>query len=273
VSGSDHPLIQCSTGPFWTWALEAALDTIAEAGFSSIELMVTRDPHTQDPERVSGLARARGLDVATVHAPFLVLTRAVWGLDPVAKIRRGVEMCTEVGARILVVHPPLAWERGYARWLRSEAASGADVVIAVENMYPTWVAGRRLRAYRWTDPADLASSAAHVVLDLSHLAVARHDALAGYELLRSKLVHMHLSDNAGDGRDGHLPLGSGIVPIRALLAEMRRTHYAGGISLELAVRHYMQRPSDLVATLRSNRLLVEGAMAGSSHANEETRGS
>jgi sugar phosphate isomerase/epimerase len=250
------PNVQCSIGPFWAWPLEAALDTVAEAGFASLELMVTRDPATQDAEVVERLASERGLRVATVHAPFLLLTRGVWGLDPVAKIGRGVEMCAALGARALIVHPPLLWEQRYARWLRSEAAV-AGVLVAVENMYPRWVRGRRVRAYRWDDPRELLAGASHVALDVSHLTVARHDALAAYALLRPKLAHVHLSNNAGDGHDAHLPLQEGIVPIDALLAEMSRTQYAGGVSLELSVRRYIERPKDLIQTLTENREYVE----------------
>jgi sugar phosphate isomerase/epimerase len=247
--------VQCSTGPFWAFALEEALDAVAEAGFSSIELMVTRDPRTHEPDIVGPLASERNLVVASVHAPFLVITRAVWGFEPVAKIRRGIELCRALGAPTLVVHPPLLWEESYARWLRTEAAT-AGVTVAVENMYPRWVRGNALTAYRWTDPAELFTNARHVTLDTSHLTVARHDALTAFTLLRPKLAHVHLSNNAGDGRDGHLPLDEGVVPIERLLAEMRRTHYAGGVSLELSMRRYLERPQDLVKTLRQNREYV-----------------
>jgi sugar phosphate isomerase/epimerase len=261
--------LQCSTGPFWAFGLEAALDAVAEAGFSSVELMVTRDPRTQDPEPVARLTSERGLAVAAVHGPFLVLTRGVWGFNSKSKTLRGVEMCRALGATTLIVHPPLAWEQSYARWLASDASSFRGVTVAVENMYPTWVAGRPLRGYRWTNPRDLAGAAHSVALDLSHLAVARHDALAAFALLRSKLAHVHLSNNAGNGRDGHLPLEEGVVPIDRLLAEMLRTHYAGGVSLELSVHRYLERPKDLVAVLRRNREYVASRWSSHRHLTKE----
>ena len=257
MPAARHQDVLCSTGPFWAFALEDALDAVGEAGFTRVELMVSRDPRTQDPATVGRLTSERGLEVAAVHAPFLVLTRGVWGFEPVAKIQRGIAMCAALGAPTLIVHPPLLWEVSYTRWLRAEAHGPLDgVTVAVENMYPRWVSGRALSAYRWTDPAELHAAASHVALDVSHLTVARHNALASYELLRPKLVHVHLSNNAGDGRDGHLPLDEGVVPVEELLAEMRRTHYAGTISLELSVRRYAEHPRDLVETLKRNRMYV-----------------
>lgn len=255
-----RPSIQCSTGPFWAFELEQAMDHLAAAGFTDIELMVTRDPSTQEPDLPLRLASERGLRIASVHGPFLVITKSVWGLDPVAKIERGVQMCRALGAATLIVHPPFLWESNYARWLKEEAAAfeqATGVAIAVETMYPKWVAGRRMRAYRWLAPAELATSCHHVALDTSHLAVARADLLDAFAALAPKLVHVHLSDNDLDGRDGHLQLGRGRLPLDRLLDEMRRSSYRGAVSLELSVRGYLERPRELVAMLQRNRTYVE----------------
>jgi sugar phosphate isomerase/epimerase len=258
--GKQIPHVQCSTGPFWAFELERAMDVLAEAGFVEIELMVTRDPRTQSPELPARLAEERGLRIASVHGPFLAISKTVWGLDPIQKIRRGAAFCRTVGATSMIVHPPYLWERGYSRWTAEEMevySSEEGVTVAVETMYPKWVAGRKLRGYRWLDPAQLASHAPHVVLDSSHVTVARHDLLDSYRALREKLVHVHLSDNAGDGRDGHLELGQGILPLDRLLDEMRRDGYGGVISLELSVRRYLERPRELVEVLRRDRVYVE----------------
>jgi sugar phosphate isomerase/epimerase len=256
----ERPPVQCSTGPFWGFELERAMDFLAEAGFSEIEIMVTRDPRTQDAEIPARLAAERDLRIAAVHGPFLVISKTVWGLDPIAKIRTGAEMCRALGAGSYIVHPPYLWERAYARWLVKEAPefeATTGVTVAVETMYPKWVAGRRMRGYRWLDPGALANAAHHVALDTSHLTVGRHDILDSLHVLMPKLVHVHLSDNAGDGRDGHLELEQGILSIDRFLAELGRSGYAGAVSLELSVRRYLERPKDLVAMLKRNREYTE----------------
>ena len=170
------PKVQCSTGPFWAYELELAFDLLAEAGFSDIELMVTRDVRTQTPELPAQLAADRGLSIGSVHGPFLVFTKTVWGIDPLQKIRRGVEMCLALGASTLIVHPPHMWERRFARWVVEECAeycAEQGVTVAVETMYPIWMAGRRVRAYRWLEPKDLFAACPWVAMDTSHLTVAR----------------------------------------------------------------------------------------------------
>lgn len=265
MANEGHPPVQCSSATFWAFELERALDLIAEAGFTEIELMVTRDPSTQSADIPLKLAEERGIKIASVHGPFLAITKTVWGMDPIGKIERGLEMCTEVGASTLVVHPPFLWERSYVEWLAEEAAqreSETGITIAVETMYPKWVAGRRLRAYRWLRPASLEAAVSSAVIDTSHLAVAREDILEALETLGPKLAHIHLSDNAGDGRDGHLPVEQGILPLDRFLAELGRSDYAGAVCLELSVRRFVERPEELVEMLKQNKIYVEEHLAG-----------
>jgi sugar phosphate isomerase/epimerase len=124
-------------------------------------------------------------------------------------------------------------------------------------MYPKWVRGRRLRAYRFLDPRDLFAACHHLVLDTSHLCVAREDIFDVYRLLFPKLVHLHLSNNAGDGRDGHLEMADGVLPLDRFLQEVKRTGYAGSLSLELTVRRYLERPQELAKMLATNREFIE----------------
>jgi sugar phosphate isomerase/epimerase len=261
----NGPSIQCSTGPFWAFELERALDAIADAGFKEVELMVTRDPRTHEPDIPLRLAEERGLRIGAVHGPFLVITKTVWGLDPIHKIKRGAEMCKAVGASTLIVHPPYLWERDYARWLAKDAEAftlGTGITVAVETMYPKWIAGRKLRAYRWLDAGVLCDNCNQVALDTSHLTVARQDILNALDRMRPKLAHVHLSDNAGDGRDGHLELEQGILPLDRFLAELRRTRYTNAISLEISVIRYLEIQKALVETLRKNREYVESHLVG-----------
>lgn len=256
----SEPRIECSTGPFWAFELERAFDAIAEAGFTEVEVMVTRDPKTQDPDIPLRLAKERDLRIMSVHGPFLMITKNVWGADPIRKVQRGVEMCEALGAQTLIVHPPYLWERDYARWLQHESgpySARTGVTVAVETMYPKWVAGRRLRAHRWLDPQELFDAVPHIVIDTSHVTMARKDILQSLAILAPKLVHVHLSNNAGDGRDGHLELEKGILPIDRFLSDLRRIPFVGTVSLEISVIRYLERPQELAKMLSKNREYVQ----------------
>ena len=261
--------LQCSTGPFWAYDFERALDLIAEAGFSSIELMVTSDPRTQEPELCLDLVAQRGLRVAAVHGPFLMLNRTVWGLRAEPKLARGIELCRALGVPTYVVHPPYPLEGSFARWLARTPSHPEDVNVAVETMYPKWAGGRRLQAYRWLQPHELVAHSPSVVMDTSHLALAREDILEAFEVLLPRLVHIHLSDQAGDNKDGHLSIGDGILPIDRLLREVSRSTYSGTIALELSVSRFSEQPRELVRMLSANREHVIAALTPNSASPKE----
>jgi len=237
-----------STAPFFRRPLRDALRAAADAGFAAVEVMVAGDPDSQDPGALQRAARGFDLAIRAVHAPFLVLTRRVWGTDPVGKVVRGIRMAEHVGASTVVAHPPYRWEGAYERWLREtmpDLAWRAGVTVAVENMFPLrGIPGLWLHA-RGEHPK--------VALDTSHVAVAGHDPVAAARALGDRLAHVHLSDSPGRGRDSHLPIGEGIMPLGPLLDELASSGFRGAVSLEFDLRRHMDDPVALRRLLVRNR--------------------
>ena len=221
--------------------------------------MVTKDPDSQEPDRIAAFSREFGLSVEAVHAPFLLVARRVWGTDPVEKIRRAAELADAVGADLVVAHPPYRWQVGYRSWLRDHPEAQADpgIVIAVENMFPVRVVGRAGVRFHSGQGLDSLQQLPHAVLDTSHAAVSRLDLVEAYRALRPNLVHIHLSDNAGKGWDSHLPLGQGVLPISHLLEDIASDGYAGTISLELNLGQFSNDERAIHEVLVNQRMFCE----------------
>src|SRR4029450_2349848 len=100
----DRPPIICSTISVFSKPVDVAFPLFARTGFDGIELMVTSDPDTRDAARVRRLAEDHALPVLAIHAPFLLMSRRVWGRDPVGKIDRAIELAVAVGDPRAVVH-------------------------------------------------------------------------------------------------------------------------------------------------------------------------
>ena len=100
--------------------LGQVFEAIGKAGFPGVEVMVTSERESQDPVALKALAEDFGVEVAAIHAPFLLLTRRVFSTDPLEKIKRSTELAQAAGAPIVVVHPAFHWQRSYVRWLRAE---------------------------------------------------------------------------------------------------------------------------------------------------------
>jgi sugar phosphate isomerase/epimerase len=258
------PALSCSTAPFFARPLREAFATIADAGFGGVEVMITRDPATQDARQLRELAKKERVRIHAIHAPFLIMTRKVWGTDPVGKIYRSIELAEEAHVPLVVVHPPFRWQTGYRRWLDDrlpELSEHTGVQVAVENMFPVRIRGTSgVSFHAKHQPEDL-ESFPHVVLDTSHAAVSGHDLFETFSMLRGRLVHIHLSNNAGRGWDSHLPIDQGVLPIDRFLATLATAGFSGSVSLELDLRPYLDDPAELQGVLVRNREICEERLA------------
>jgi sugar phosphate isomerase/epimerase len=250
------PTVLCSTGPFFMLPINQTLDAIAEAGFEGAEVMITNERETQNGPRLKAMADDRSLVVPAIHAPFLVALWRVFTTNPLEKIKRSVEVAQHLGAPTVVVHPPFQWQRAFARWLRNDLDDfvlAEDTTVAVENMFPLGVAGRRGVPFYSATGIEHMKRYPFVVLDTSHLAVSGIDIMTAAEELANRLVHVHLSNNAGAGRDTHGPLQQGVLPIGGFLSNLGGSGYEGTITLELDVRPWASNQARLVAFLREQR--------------------
>jgi len=249
------PTVLCSTGPFFMLPIRTTLDAIAEAGFDGAEVMITGERDAQDGATLRALTEDRGLLVPAVHAPFLVALWRVYTTNPLEKIKRSVEVAQQLHAPVVVVHPPFQWQRAYARWLKNELDDFVlreDTTVAVENMFPLGVRGRGVPFYSATGIEHM-KRYPFVVLDTSHLAVSGIDIMTAAQELDTRLVHVHLSNNSGAGRDSHSPLQQGVLPIGAFVENLAGSGYQGTITLELDVRPWASNPSKLVSFLKEQR--------------------
>lgn len=249
------PPVLFSSAAFFARPLSWTFRLAAECGYRGVEVMVTKDPESQDPRRIRSLADEYGLTVGALHAPCLLLTRKVWGTDPVRKIDRSVEAAADAGIPVVVVHPPYRWQAAYRRWLVDElphVEERTGVAVAVENMFPVRVGGRDVTLHANQDLEAL-EGLHHLALDTSHAAVARHDPVEVRRLFGERLRHVHLSDNAGKGWDSHLPPGDGVLDIDGFLEDLAGAGYQGAVSLEVDLRPalgHMERLATVMIDMR-----------------------
>ncbi|MGH2812420.1 MAG: sugar phosphate isomerase/epimerase family protein [Actinomycetota bacterium] len=252
---SSSPQVICSTSCFWMWELEKTFGTLAESGFDAVELMVTRDPRTQSAEVCRRLAEKAGVSIVAVHAPMLVVTRRVWGPNFWPIIERSARLTRDLGAEVVVIHPPYVWELRYQAWLLGKLDSFTaeeGVAVAVENMFRLWLGGQAIRGHRWVSPADL-DRFSQVTLDTSHCGVDEYDILEAIERLAGRIVHVHLSDSLGDRRDSHALPGAGNLPLGEFVGSLSQSGFQGAVSLELDMRDFASNQKGAVEALAKAR--------------------
>jgi sugar phosphate isomerase/epimerase len=200
--------------------------------------MVTKDPASQSASVMRDLAAEHGLWIGALHAPALLLTRAVWGKDPIGKIDTATRVAATAKVPLVVMHPPYRWQGAYRRWLLSSLATVEDrtgITVAMENMFPVHIGSRPMMLHADQD-LDQLIGIPHLVLDTSHAAVAKHDLIEVRQLFGERLRHVHLSDNAGKGWDSHLPPGEGVLALDEFLTDLAGAGYGGAVTLEVDLR-------------------------------------
>lgn len=253
-----------STAAFFQRPLREAFRAVAEAGFQRVEVMVTKDPATQEPHLLRALAEEHELSIEAIHAPFLVITRRVFGTDPVGKIYRTVHLAEEVGASLVVVHPPFRWQGDYRRWLVErlpDFSARTGVRIAVENMAPLKVRRDRSIALHADQELHRYERFEHVVLDTSHAAVSGLELVKAAAQLGPRLAHVHLSNNAGRGWDSHLPVDEGVLPLDDFLKTLGGYGFEGNVSLELDIRRQLVSEDETREMLVRQREFCEARMS------------
>jgi sugar phosphate isomerase/epimerase len=259
-----HPDLAFSSAAFFARPLADTFDLVAETGYTGVEVMVTRDPASQDAAVMSALAGERGLEIRALHSPSLLVTRKVWGTDPIGKIERSLQVAADAAVPLIVVHPPYRWQRAYRAWLESELPgleARTGVTVAVENMFPVRMGRRGVRLHADQDLDEL-EGLHHLTLDTSHAAVSGHDPVDVRERFGRRLRHVHLSDNAGKGWDSHLPPGQGVLDLEAFCRDLVSSGYTGSVSLEVDLRSHLTDPARLRAVMFDMRQQAERALSG-----------
>ena len=257
------PGVLLSTAAFFARPLATTFELAAECGYTGVEVMVTKDRASQSASVMRDLAAEHGLQIGALHAPALLLTRSVWGKDPIGKIDTATRVATTAKVPLVVMHPPYRWQRAYRRWLLaslSEVEARTGITVAMENMFPVHVGSRPLMLHADQD-LDQLTGMPHLVLDTSHAAVANHDLIEVRRLFGDRLRHVHLSDNAGKGWDSHLPPGEGVLDLDGFLRDLADSDFDGTVSLEVDLRKRLDDPAGLRSLLVDMRQRVESLLA------------
>ncbi len=252
-------MIALSTASVYPETTADGFALASRLGYDAVEVMVGIDPISQEVDAVRHLSDHHGVPVCAVHAPCLLITQRVWGVEPWGKLEKSAEMARAVGADVVVVHPPFRWQRDYARAFVEGIAELEDrtgVAFAVENMYPWRASKREMEVYvpGW-DPSG--QDYANTTIDLSHSAVSRSDPVAMAQRLGDRLRHIHLTDGTGSAKDEHLVPGRGNQPVVELLEHLAAVAFGGHVVLEINTRKADNRDArelDLVEALAFARL-------------------
>jgi sugar phosphate isomerase/epimerase len=83
----------------------------------------------------------------------------------------------------------------------------------------------------------------YINFDLANCAACGRDILQTYDMLAPRVRSVHISDHGGNGKDGHLVPGNGLLPLGMFLSKLRSDKYSGTFTMELDQREIAGRDS------------------------------
>lgn len=258
MTSRERPTVGLSTTSVFPEPTPAAFAAAASLGYDGVEIMVSGlDGINSDPDALERLRDEHQVPVLAIHAPTLLLTQRTWGTDPWEKLERSARAATQLGADVVVVHPPFRWQvrygRGFAAGIR-RLTETTGVTFCVENMFPWRTPGGDVMAYApgW-DPLHLDYD--HLTLDLSHASTSRQQSLELVAAWGERLHHLHLTDGRGGITDEHLLPGYGDQRAADVLEALAERDWRGHAIVEVNTRRTgkERREADLAEALAFTR--------------------
>ncbi len=248
-------MIALSTGSLYSYGLNRAFDLAARAGFDGVEVLVDQRWDTRQPDYLASLQRLHGIPIVSLHSPFVAGVQG-WEHDQLNRLKRTVELAARLGAPHVVAHLPYrfayVWinatslldkpislplpspnrDADYREYLmhdRERCQETTGVTVVVENLPCRRLGPITYNGYQM-NTIDQWGLLPNLNLDTTHLATWRHDILATYERVKSRVRHVHLSNYNGKE---HRLLWDGILPLDAFLQRLRDDRFSGILCVEL----------------------------------------
>ena len=184
------------------------------------------------------------------------------------EIRASIEVAAHLGARLAVLHPSYmsgmgpnvpALYNGYARESLDEAvdcAARAEIDLCLENLFPQLTPFGAMEDW---ERCFARYPRLGLALDIGHAHIGSEGmrrVLSYIQRFRTRLRHLHVSDNHGEG-DDHLPVGDGTIDFPAVAAALNRIGYQGDLTLEI----FSENRDDL-ARSRDRLMAIFASAAG-----------
>lgn len=248
--------ISLSTGSLYIYPLRWTFGLAKRAGFDGVELVIGPEVDWRGAAYVSKLAQEFQLPVLTVHPPLY----GYRGWDAInisyaPYMEKAIALTQAVGAKLMVVHSPRAFrtEQGVGNEFIEKVVAarssinGSGPKLGLENSAKfegrdsqyIFRALPELRAF--ADKHDFA-----MTLDTAHVGTFDLDLLDSLEFFDGRVANVHLSDLRNVPhwmmnqprlhsyfRQHQFP-GSGTLPLRELLRQLKQRGFDGTITYELS---------------------------------------
>jgi len=211
-----------STDSLRGYGLNRIFQFAKDAGFEGIEVALDiRQFDTQNAEYLNELQKQNGLPIRVIRT---------FPNSTIKQTQLAIDIADAVDAKVVVIEPPRLFDFKYKDWIKKQVPllrKKYQLSIALKNGPSEYLWGI-LPGRAMNNIPDL-QNFKEVCLDVSNLYGMKLDLMRAYDIMKSYLTHVHLS-NVYRGID-HSLLDEGIMPLESFLTKLKRDEYDKDISL------------------------------------------
>lgn len=232
--------VAISTGCLYEYPLEEFFSIASKTGYDGIELLFDRFKSDIEPYFVQDLVEKYDLPVLSIHSPFVSCDG--WG-NFWDRIERSLRFAIELSTQLVNFHPPygIIFRHQLNKTLSDHiknykmTSQSSGITLTIENL-PSLL--HLMSLFSFILPIDntlqipkfAKDNEISVTFDTAHIGRSNLDLLKAYNIFKDTIANIHLSDY--DGKHQHLLPGTGNLPLKEFLYQLKQDEYNGIITIE-----------------------------------------
>ena len=216
-------MLTLSTDTLEHYGLNRIFKIAKDAGFEGLDLVVSKNMDTKDPEYLKELVEKYELPIISLQT------------DAATNKKEAIEMlhvAKESGIPLVIFYPPPLMDFQFIQWMKSELPllqKRNELIVAMVNAPSTSLLG--FLPERAMNSFQSLNRFGAIALDLSSLATQRMDIIRVFNHFKKDIVTIFIS-NYHKGLT-HMPLAEGVLPLESLLTKLKQNKFRGNLSVRL----------------------------------------
>lgn len=230
------------------YGLNRIFSITKDAGYEGIDIVLTKNMDTKDPEYLLELSAKYQLPITSLSTGPATSKKEAIDLIRVAK---------EANVRVVIIYPPSLMDFAYTQWIKNDLPilqKRNELIIAMVNAPATTLFGI-LPERAMNNFQDLNRFGA-LALDIANLETQRHNPLKVFTHFQKDIIQVYFS-NYHKGLTHMLP-ENGILPLESFLAKLHKVQYRGNISVKLRPTELTAKTvAEVVEKLKNTKVFIE----------------
>ena len=202
-----------------------------ELNFDGVEFVINDEYVFHKVNFIKKLSKDYNIPILSIHCPIITMP-FLWPIK--YWVNKTFKIAHELEGKLVVIHPPFMKPYyskiglGLLEYLKEKRREYPDIKITLENF--RYSRKNKFDNYEKFNKV-LEQFNFDLTLDTTHIGFTDYELSYVYNLFKSRIKNIHISDWKTNHE--HLTPGTGILPLKELIEDIKKDNYQGFLTLEL----------------------------------------